>query len=235
MKHTTKRNKKILEIIDLEKLYSLKEAVSILKNDVPHPKFDESFDLNVVLSVDPRKADQQVRGTVSLPHGTGKKVVLVVITQGEKVDQAIEAGADYAGSNEILEKIKDGWTGFTSILATPDMMREIGKLGRVLGPRGLMPSPKAGTVTNDVEKAVKEIKAGKVEYKVDKSGVINNGIGRVSFSESSIIENARSLISAIVRAKPSAAKGKYIERVVISTTMGPGLSLNTQSLQNIGE
>jgi large subunit ribosomal protein L1 len=218
-------------MVDTTKTYGLDEAIEILKK-VPAAKFDESIDLSFKLTVDPKKADQQVRGTVSLPHGTGKKVVLVVFAKGNKIQEALDAGADYAGGEELIERVKNGWTDFTAVMSTPEMMREVGKLGKVLGPRGLMPSPKAGTVTNDVAKGVNEIKAGKVEFKVDKSSVINNQFAKVSFSKEQIIENAQSIIQAIVRARPSSAKGSYIKSLVVSTTMGPGLSIATQSYVN---
>ena len=231
MVRRSKRYKQILEMVDTTKTYGLDEAIEILKK-VQAAKFDESIDLSFKLTVDPKKADQQVRGTVSLPHGTGKKVVLVVFAKGNKIQEALDAGADYAGGEELIERVKNGWTDFTAVMSTPEMMREVGKLGKVLGPRGLMPSPKAGTVTNDVAKGVNEIKAGKVEFKVDKSSVINNQFAKVSFSKEQIIENAQSIIQAIVRARPSSAKGSYIKSLVVSTTMGPGLSIATQSYVN---
>jgi len=231
MVRRSKRYKQVLEMVDVSKTYTLDEAVSILKK-VPAVKFDESVDISVKLTVDPKKADQQVRGTVSLPHGSGKKVVLVVFAKGNKVQEALAAGADFAGGDELVEKVKNGWTDFTAVIATPEMMREVGKLGKILGPRGLMPSPKAGTVTNDVAKGVAELKAGKIEFKVDKNAVINNQVAKASFSSQQIVENAQSVIQAIVRARPSSAKGSYIKSFVLSTTMGPGLSISTQSFVN---
>jgi len=231
MVRRSKRYKQVMEMVDVSKTYSLDEAVEILKK-VPSVKFDESVDISVKLTVDPKKADQQVRGTVSLPHGSGKKVVLVVFAKGNKVQEALAAGADYAGGDELVEKVKNGWTDFTAVVATPEMMREVGKLGKVLGPRGLMPSPKAGTVTNDVTKAVAELKAGKIEFKVDKSAVINNQVAKASFTKEQIVENAQSVIQAIVRARPSSAKGSYIKSFTLSTTMGPGLAISTQSFVN---
>lgn len=231
MVRRSKRYKQVLEMVDVSKTYTLDEAVSILKK-VPAVKFDESVDISVKLTVDPKKADQQVRGTVSLPHGSGKKVVLVVFAKGNKVQEALAAGADFAGGDELVEKVKNGWTDFTAVIATPEMMREVGKLGKILGPRGLMPSPKAGTVTNDVAKSVAELKAGKIEFKVDKNAVINNQVAKASFSSQQIVENAQSVIQAIVRARPSSAKGSYIKSFVLSTTMGPGLSISTQSFVN---
>lgn len=229
-KHS-KRYNKVLNGLDLEKTYTLAEAAELLKNSTS-VKFDESVDLSMHLSVDPKKADQQVRGTVSLPNGTGKTIRLVVITQGDLVKEALDAGADFAGSTEYLDKIKGGWTDFDVVLASPDMMRELGKLGKVLGPRGLMPSPKAGTVTRDIAKAVKEIKAGKVEYKVDKAAVINNLVGKLSFSKEAIAENAKALIEAVFKAKPSSAKGQYVKSLFLSSTMGPGLKIDLQTVSN---
>ena len=229
MAKRSRRFRKVLDEVDLEKSYTLEEATQILKK-VPSVKFDQSVDISMKLSVDPRKAEQQVRGTVSLPKGTGKKIVLIVFTQGDLVKEAEEAGADFVGSTELFEKVKGGWTDFDVVLASPDMMREVGKLGKVLGPRGLMPSPKAGTVTRDIATAVKEIKAGKIEYKVDKAAVINNQIGKLSFSAEDILENAHSLISAIIKAKPSAAKGQYIQSLFMTSTMGPGVRIDLQTL-----
>ncbi len=225
----TKRSIKIKEIIKDEKPASIEEAVDILQ-ECPKVKFDESVELSIKLGVDPKKSDQQVRGTVSLPHGTGRKVVLVVFTKGDKAKEALEAGADYAGAEELFEKIKGGWTDFSAVIATPDMMREVGKLGKVLGPRGLMPSPKAGTVTNDVTKAVKEVKAGKVEYKIDKNAVINLMIGKLSFAKDKLIENIQTLMGALVRSKPASAKGNYVKSFAISSTMGPGVLIDIQTL-----
>jgi len=216
------------KLVDPNKVYKLEEAVEILKK-APAVKFDQSVNLALKVGVDPKKSDQQVRGTVSLPHGTGQKIVLVVIAKGEKVAEATAAGADYAGADELLEKIKGGWTDFSAVIATPDMMRELGKLAKVLGPRGLMPTPKAGTVTTDVAKAVKEVKAGKIEFKVDKTGNINNAVGKVSFNANSLVENLKALIGAINKAKPSTAKGVYLRSMYISSTMGPGLKIDLSS------
>jgi len=231
MVRKSKRCKQIQDMVDTNKTYGLEEAVEVLKK-VPAAKFDESVDISIKLTVDPKKADQQVRGTVSLPHGSGKKVVLVVFAKGNKIQEALDAGADYAGAEELIEKVKNGWTDFTAVMATPDMMREVGKLGKVLGPRGLMPSPKAGTVTNDVGRGIQEIRSGKIEFKVDKSAVINNQVAKISFSKQQILDNLNSVIQAVVRARPSSAKGSYIKSLVISTTMGPGLSIATQSFVN---
>ncbi len=231
MVRKSKRSKQVEAVVGEIKTYTLDEAIDILKK-VPPAKFDESIDLSIKLTVDPKKADQQVRGTVSLPNGSGKKSVLLVFARGAKIQEALDAGADYAGADELIEKVKNGWTGFTSVMSTPDMMREVGKLGKVLGPRGLMPSPKAGTVTNDVTKGVQDIKAGKIEFKVDKSAVINNQFAKVSFTKEQILENAQAVIQAILRARPSSAKGGYIKSLVVSTTMGPGLPISTQSFVN---
>lgn len=229
MAHRSKRMKKIDEMVDLDKTYKLDEAVALLKK-CPPVKFDQSFNTALRIGIDPKKSDQQVRGTVSLPHGTGQKVVLVVIAKGEKAKEAQDAGADIVGADELLEKIKGGWTDFSALIATPDMMRELGKLGKVLGPRGLMPTPKAGTVTTDVAKAVKELKAGKIEFKVDKTGNINNAVGKMSFSAPQLVDNVRALMQAIARSKPASAKGNFLRTLYVSTTMGPGLKIDLQSL-----
>ncbi len=221
--------KKIDEMVDIMKSYRLEEAVDILKK-CPPVKFDQSVNAALKIGIDPKKSDQQVRGTVSLPHGTGQKIVLVVIAKGEKAKEALEAGADLVGADELLEKIKGGWTDFSALIATPDMMRELGKLGKVLGPRGLMPTPKAGTVTTDVAKAVKEVKAGKIEFKVDKTGNVNNAVGKMSFSATQLVDNLKSLLQAISRTRPASAKGNFLRSLYVSTTMGPGLKIDLQSL-----
>jgi large subunit ribosomal protein L1 len=229
MTRLTKRTKKINEIIGTVENVSLKDSIDLLKK-CPAVKFDQTIEFSLRLGVDPRKSDQQVRGTVSLPHGSGKKIILLVLAKGDKIQLALDAGADFAGNEEYLEKIKSGWTDFNAIIATPDMMRDVGKLGKILGPRGLMPSPKAGTVTPDVVKAIKEVKAGKIEFKVDKSGVINNIVGKLSFADENIIDNVITLFKAINKAKPATAKGIYIKSAAISSTMGPGIKLDVQSL-----
>ena len=220
-----KRYNKSIEKVDRDTIYELGEAVSILK-ETAAPKFDETIDLSINLGVDPRHADQLVRGTISMPNGTGKNVSILVLAKGESVDKALEAGADFAGSDEYLEKIKSGWTNIDSIIATPEMMPELGKLGRVLGPRGLMPNPKTGTVTNDVEKAVKEIKAGKIEYKVEKNGIVHVGVAKMSFENEKIVENISVFINAIKKAKPATVKGVYMKKVTLSSTMGPGIKID---------
>jgi large subunit ribosomal protein L1 len=217
--------------VDPSKGYDLREAVAIVKKTAS-AKFDETVELALKLGVDPRQADQMVRGTTSLPHGTGKKVRVLVFAKGEKVAEAKDAGADFVGAEDMMEKVKGGWLDFDATIATPDMMSSVGKLGRVLGPRGLMPSPKSGTVTFDVDKAVKEIKAGKIEFRVDKSANIHVPIAKVSFTEEQIYENAVAVFEAIVRAKPSAAKGQYLRVATLSSTMGPGIRLDCNLLTN---
>jgi large subunit ribosomal protein L1 len=214
-----------LEKVDVSKLYTLSEAVEKLK-EAAYAKFDESVEFVVRLNVDPKKADQQVRGTVVLPNGTGRTVRILVLTRGEKEKEAEEAGADYVGSDEYFGKITGGWAEFDVAIATPDIMSEVGKLGKILGPRGLMPNPKSGTVTFDVAKAVKDAKAGKVEFRVDKSGNIHVAIGKVSFPPEQILENARVLLGELLRAKPAAAKGQYIKSMTMSSTMGPGIRID---------
>lgn len=225
----SKRMKEVDKIVDRNKAYKLEEAVEVLKR-CPPTKFDQSLNVALKIGIDPKKSDQQVRGTVSLPHGTGQKVTLVVIAKGDKAKEALEAGADFAGADDLVEKIKGGWTDFTALIATPDMMRELGKLGKVLGPRGLMPTPKAGTVTTDVAKAVKEMKAGKIEFKVDKTGNVNNAVGKISFNAGNLVENLNVLLNAIARSKPASAKGAFLRSMYLSSTMGPGLKIDLQSL-----
>src|SRR5437763_3407523 len=205
--------------------YTLEEGVKTLK-EIAFAKFDETVELTMWLGVDPRKADQLVRGTMVLPHGLGRSKKVLVIAQGDKIKEAEEAGADLVGGQDMVDKIKGGWLEFDAVIATPDMMRLVGGLGKVLGPRGLMPNPKTGTVTFDVKTAVKETKAGKVEYRVDKTGVIHTAVGKISFDENKIAENARALIDAVVKAKPSTAKGKYVKKVNLASTMSPGLLLD---------
>lgn len=217
------------EKIDRAKEYSLEEAVGMVKK-AAYAKFDETVDLAFNLGVDPRKSDQMVRGTVVLPHGTGKSVRVLVFAKGEKEQEAREAGADFVGAEDMMEKINKGWLDFDKVVATPDIMGVVGRLGKVLGPRGLMPNPKLGTVTFDVGKAVKEIKAGKVEYKAEKAGVVHVPIGKVSFDEKNLLENARAIIESITKAKPSTSKGKYLKKLSISSTMGPGLKVDLSSL-----
>lgn len=214
------------QLVDRNKSYSLDEAMALL-DSMPKAKFDETVDVAVRLNVNPRHADQMVRGTVVLPNGTGKTVRVLVITRGPKEKEAAEAGADMVGADEYLPKIKEGWTDCDVIIATPDMMGELGKLGRILGPRGLMPNPKTGTVSTDMRKAVQEIKAGKVEFRVDKTGIIHAPVGKTSFSSDSLVANTHALVDSIVKAKPAAAKGKYLKSITVSSTMGPGVAIDT--------
>src|ERR671913_1643046 len=220
-----KKYRAALEKLEAGKKYDLATGVAKVK-EIAFAKFDETIELTMWLGVDPRKADQLVRGTVVLPHGLGKSKRVLVIAQGEKVKEAEEAGADFVGGEDMVERIKGGWLDFDAVVATPDMMRLVGGLGKVLGPRGLMPNPKTGTVTFDVANAIRETKAGKVEYRVDKTGVIHVGIGKVSFEQQLLRENAQVLIDAVVKAKPSTAKGKYVKKVNLAPTMGPGVLLD---------
>jgi large subunit ribosomal protein L1 len=213
------------EKVEAGRKYTLEDGVTKVK-EIAFAKFDETVELTMWLGVDPRKADQLVRGTVVLPHGLGKSKTVLVIAQGEKQKEAEEAGADFVGGEEMVDRIKGGWLEFDAVIATPDMMRAVGQLGKVLGPRGLMPNPKTGTVTFDVATAVRETKAGKVEYRVDKTGVIHVPVGKVSFDADKIQDNARVLLDAVVKAKPSTAKGKYVKKVNLAATMGPGVLLD---------
>ena len=224
-----KRGKKYVEAakaVDRATLYETEDAIALVKKTAS-AKFDETIEAHFRLGVDGRHADQQVRGAVVLPHGTGKTVKVLVFAKGNKVDEALAAGADYAGGDELVPKIQnEGWLDFDVVVATPDMMGVVGRLGRVLGPKGLMPNPKAGTVTMDVTKAVHDIKAGKIEYRLDKSNIIHVPIGKASFTEEQLTDNFQSLIDAVVKAKPAAAKGQYIKSLVVASTMGPGVKLN---------
>lgn len=215
--------------VEAGKEYLLEEAIRMVKA-LSYTKFDETVDLVINLGVDPKKSDQIVRGTVALPHGTGKKVKVLVFAKGEKEKEALEAGADYAGAEDLVEKIQKGWLDFEKAVATPDIMGLVGKLGKILGPRGLMPNPKLGTVTFDVAKAVKEIKAGKVEYKTEKGAIVHVPIGKVSFDEVKLFDNARIVIDAIIKAKPSTSKGKYLRKAALSSTMGPGIKIDVGRL-----
>jgi len=210
--------------------YTLAEAMPIVKK-AAFAKFDETVELAMRLGVDPKHADQMVRGTVVLPHGLGKSKRVIVIASGDKVREGREAGADESGGEDLVQKIQGGWLDFEAVVATPDMMRSVGKLGKVLGPRGLMPNPKTGTVTVDVARAVREVKAGKVEFRVDKTGIIHCPVGKVSFDAGKLAENAGALISSIIKAKPASAKGKYVRSIVISSTMGPGLPIDMASVE----
>ena len=221
-----KRYQEAVKLVEKTKLYDLEEAVSILKKSA-NAKFDETIEAHIRLGVDGRHADQQVRGAVVLPHGTGKTVKVLVFAKGDNVDKALAAGADYAGGDELVPKIQnEGWLDFDVVIATPDMMGVVGRLGRVLGPKGLMPNPKAGTVTMDVVKAIEDVKAGKIEYRLDKANIIHVPVGKASFSEENISDNFSALMSAIIKAKPAAAKGQYLRSVTMSSSMGPGIKLN---------
>jgi large subunit ribosomal protein L1 len=225
MKKHGKKYKAAAEKIEAGRKYDLDSAVAKIK-EIAFAKFDETVELTIWLGVDPRKADQLVRGTIVLPHGLGKSKTVLVIAQGDKIKEAEEAGADIVGGEDLVNRIKGGWTDFDAVIATPDMMRLVGGLGKVLGPRGLMPNPKTGTVTPDVTTAVRETKAGKVEYRVDKTGVIHVGVGKVSFETDKLRDNAKALLDAVVKAKPATAKGKYVKKVNLAATMSPGVPLD---------
>jgi large subunit ribosomal protein L1 len=213
-----------------ERTLVLEDAVPLVQK-LKYAKFDETVELTFRLGVDPKHADQMVRGTVVLPHGLGKNKKVLVIAGGDKQKEAQDAGADTVGGEEMVEKIQGGWMDFEAVVATPDMMRAVGKLGKVLGPRGLMPNPKTGTVTQDIAKAVREIKAGKVEFRVDKTGIVHAPVGKVSFQTPALVENAKALVESIIKAKPAAAKGKYVKSVTICSTMGPGIKVDTTSIE----
>lgn len=231
MSRLTKRNREIATKADKNKLYTLGEAIELLKA-CPKVKFDQTVDVAFKLGVDPKKSDQNVRGTVSLPSGTGKTVRVLVLAKGDKLKEAQAAGADFAGSDDLIEKINSGWTDFDAVVATPDMMREVGKLGKVLGPRGLMPTPKAGTVTTDIAKAVQEIKGGKIEFKTDRYGIVNAGIGKLSFAADNLVANFRAIASSLQRSRPSSVKGNFFESLYLSSTMGPGLKVDLREIEN---
>jgi large subunit ribosomal protein L1 len=230
MARVSKRYASLLEKVDRNKYYGLKEAAHLVK-ETATAKFDESVEMHIRLGVDPRHAEQQVRGSIILPHGTGATKRVLVIASGEKMKEAQEAGADYVGGEDVVQKIEGGWLDFDAVIATPDMMRVMGRVGRILGPRGLMPSSKAGTVTLDVADAVREIKAGRVEFRVDKFGIIHNAIGKASFSEEALFDNAKALLRAVLRARPSAVKGQYVRSIALSTTMGIGIRVDPFTAQ----
>jgi len=228
-----KRGKKYraaLEKMDREKDYSLDEACQLIK-DTSITKFDGTVDIAVGLGVDPRHADQNIRGATSLPHGLGKAVKIVVFAKGEKASEASDAGVEFVGAEDLTKKIQEGWLDFDHVIATPDMMGQVGRLGKVLGPRGLMPNPKLGTVTFEVGKAINELKAGRAQYKVDKAGIVHSSVGRVSFPVDKLAENIRTVMEALLRAKPASAKGNYLKRMSISATMGPGIKVDTAAFK----
>ena len=224
-----KKYQEALKLVDRSKRYSLEEAVELVKK-TNVAKFDATVEVSFKLNIDPRKAEQNLRGAVSLPNGTGKTIRVLVIAKGAKAQEALAAGADYAGDAEYLEKIKEGWFEFDTIIATPDMMGVVGRLGRVLGPKGLMPNPKAGTVTMDVTKAIQEIKAGKIEYRLDKTNIIHVPVGKASFTEEQLTDNFQTLIDAINKVRPAAVKGQYLKSVTLTSTMGPGVKINPMKL-----
>ena len=231
MSKLTKNRKLVLAKIEPNKAYKLSEAAALLK-EITFTKFDASVDLDVRLGVDPRKSNQMVRGVVTLPHGTGKSVRVLVLCTPDKETEATEAGADYVGLDEYVEKIKGGWTDVDVIITTPNVMAKVGALGRILGPRGLMPNPKTGTVTMEVGKAVKEVKAGKIDFKVDKFGIVHSSIGKIAFSAEQIVDNANEFMNVIMKLKPATAKGTYVKSIFLSTTMSPGLQIDPKPLEN---
>ena len=230
MSKLTKNRKLVLSKIEPNKVYKLGEAAALLK-EITFTKFDASVDLDVRLGVDPRKSNQMVRGVVTLPHGTGKSVRVLVLCTPDKEKEATEAGADYVGLNEYVEKIKGGWTDVDVIITTPNVMAKVGALGRILGPRGLMPNPKTGTVTMEVGKAVKEVKAGKIDFKVDKFGIVHSSVGKIAFSAEQIADNASEFMNTILKLKPTTAKGTYVKSIFLSTTMSPGLQIDPKSVE----
>ncbi|MCC7430732.1 50S ribosomal protein L1 [bacterium] len=228
MKKMSRRFQEAFKLVDRTVNYSLEDAVKLAKQTAT-AKFDESIEISMNLGVNPKHADQVVRGTVSLPHGIGKKVRVLVLTKGQKEDEAKEAGADYAGFDEYIQKIQGGWTEVDVIVATPDVMAQVGKLGKILGPRGLMPNPKSGTVTLDVGNTVKVIKAGRIEFRCDKFGIVHAGVGKASFELHKLVENSKAFIDSIVKARPVAAKGTYVKAVSVASTMGPGIKIDSNS------
>ncbi|GAB1417407.1 50S ribosomal protein L1 [Bacteroidales bacterium] len=231
MAKLTRKQKEAQGKFDKSKIYSLTEAVDIVKK-ITYTKFDASVDLNIRLGVDPRKANQMVRGSVTLPHGTGKVARVLVLCTPDKEQEAKDAGADFVGLDDYIQKIKDGWTDIDVVITTPNVMPKVGALGRILGPRGLMPNPKTGTVTMDIARAVQEVKAGKIDFKVDKYGIVHAGIAKVSFDASKIEENAKEIIQTVVKLKPSAAKGTYVKSIYVSSTMSPGVQIDLKSVTN---
>lgn len=232
MSRTGKRYSEAKVLVEAGKRYSMKEAVDILVRTA-RVKFDETVDVAIRLGVNPKHADQMVRGSVALPNGLGKSVRVLVFAKGEKEKEAMDAGADYTGSDDLIEKIKTGWLDFDRVIATPDMMGNVGKLGKILGPRGLMPNPKVGTVTFDVGKAVRELKAGKVEFRVEKAGIVHSPVGKVSFGSEKLTENTMALMETIIKLKPASSKGTYLRSISISTTMGPGIKVDPADVRNM--
>ena len=226
----TKNRKLNLDKYDREKEYSLDDAISLIK-DMKFTKFDESVDIALNMGVDPRHADQNIRITTSLPSGTGSEVVILVLTRGPKEKEAKEAGADFVGNDDFIEKLKNGWSEIDKIIATPDMMSSLGKLGKVLGPKGLMPNPKSGTVTMDVKKAINELKAGRVELRVEKNGIIHSSFGKTSFEKQDLIENVQMIYESLMKARPASAKGQFIKKITLSSTMGPGVKVDLTSIR----
>jgi large subunit ribosomal protein L1 len=224
-----RKRKEAIEAVDRERFYAITEACELVKK-ASFAKFDETVDIAVRLGVDPKHADQMVRGATVLPHGIGKTVRVLVFAKGEKATEAQSAGADFVGADELVQKVQDGWLDFDTVVATPDMMGQVGRLGRVLGPRGLMPNPKVGTVTFDVTKAVQEVKAGKIEFRVEKAGIVHAPVGKRSFETEKLLGNAKALIDALLRAKPASAKGQYVRTITMSTTMGPGIKIDPLSI-----
>lgn len=229
MANLTRKKKEALDKFDKSKIYSLNEAVDIVKK-ITYTKFDASVDLNIRLGVDPRKANQMVRGSVTLPHGSGKVMRVLVLCTPDKEQEAKDAGADFVGLDDYIQKIKDGWTDIDVVITTPNVMPKVGALGRILGPRGLMPNPKTGTVTMEIGKAIQEVKAGKIDFKVDKYGIVHAGVAKVSFDAEKVVENARELIQTIVKLKPSASKGTYVKSIYVSSTMSPGIQIDLKSV-----
>jgi len=226
----TKNRKLNLDKYDREKEYSLNDAISLIK-DMKFTKFDESVDIALNMGVDPRHADQNIRITTSLPSGTGSEVIILVLTRGPKEKEAKEAGADFVGNDDFIEKLKNGWSDIDKIIATPDMMSSLGKLGKVLGPKGLMPNPKSGTVTMDVKKAINELKAGRVELRVEKNGIIHSSFGKTSFEKQDLIENVQMIYESLMKARPASAKGQFIKKITLSSTMGPGVKVDLTSIR----
>lgn len=229
MRQRSKRVREMAKHYEATKLYSVNDAIAILKK-CPPVKFEQSVEISMLLGVDARKSDQNVRGTVALPNGTGKTIRILVFAKGDKASEAEKAGADHIGHQELMDKVAGGWTDFDAVIATPDMMRDVGKLGKVLGPRGLMPTPKAGTVTTDIAGAIRDLKSGKIEFKSDRHGVVNSLVGKLNFAVEALAENLRALISAVVRAKPPTAKGQYIKSLSLSSTMGPGIRVDLRDV-----